>query len=89
MHGVSVLGEYGEDVAFAELEWQAADMDVGCVAVICVPGCVGWDAFLELELVQARDLPNGLHGCVVTVFHARSDCVVGRYQVVAAGCEWL
>jgi hypothetical protein len=54
-----------------------------------VPGCVGWDAFLELELVQARDLPNGLHGCVVTVFHARSDCVVGRYQVVAAGCEWL
>jgi hypothetical protein len=77
MHRISVLREDGEDVAFTKLEWQAADVDVGCVAVVCVPGCVGWNAFLELEVVQAGDLSDGLHGCVVLEFHARSVCVDG------------
>lgn len=49
MHRVSVLGEDGEDVAFREVEGQAADVDVGCVAVVGVPGGVWGDAFLEFE----------------------------------------
>jgi len=51
VHGVAVLREEGQDVTFAELEGEAADVDVGCVAVVGVPGGVGRDAFLELEVV--------------------------------------
>ena len=58
MHGVAVLREEGQDVTFAELEGEAADVDVGCVAVVGVPGGVGRDAFLELKVVEALDLAD-------------------------------
>jgi hypothetical protein len=51
VHWIAVLGEDGENVAFAELKWQAANVDIGCVAVVCVPGRVRRDAFLEFEIV--------------------------------------
>jgi hypothetical protein len=48
-----------------------------------VPGCVGWDAFLELELIEACDLPDGLHGCIVLVFDTRNNRVYERVTVAA------
>ena len=61
MHGVAVLGKDGEDVAFAQLEGQAADIDVGGVAVVGVPASIGWDAFFEFGIVEAGNLADGLH----------------------------
>lgn len=36
--GLAVLGEDGQDVAFGEVEGEAADVEVGRVAVVGVPG---------------------------------------------------
>lgn len=41
VHWFAVLREDGYDVAFGEVEGEPADVDVGCVAVIGVPGCFG------------------------------------------------
>ena len=41
MHWFAVLREDGYDVAFGEVEGEPADVDVGCVAVVGVPGCFG------------------------------------------------
>jgi len=38
---LAVLGEDSYDVAFGALEGEAADVDVGCVAVVSMPGG-GW-----------------------------------------------
>lgn len=50
-HGFAVLGEDCDDIAFGKVEWKAANVDVGCVAVIGVPGSVWRDYFLELLFV--------------------------------------
>jgi hypothetical protein len=39
VHGLAVLREYGEDVAFGEVEGETADVEPSCVAVVDVPGC--------------------------------------------------
>lgn len=39
--GLAELGEYGYHVAFGEFVGEAAEVDVGRVAVVDVPGCVG------------------------------------------------
>lgn len=36
-------------------------MDVGCVAVVGVPGCGGRDALLQFEGVKVVDLADGVH----------------------------
>jgi hypothetical protein len=38
MYGLPELGEYGDYVAFAEVVGEGADVDVGCVSVVGVPG---------------------------------------------------
>lgn len=51
MHGLAVLGEYGEDVTFREVEGEAAYVEPGCVAVVGVPGCgggAGWEVLVLL-----------------------------------------
>ena len=45
VHRFSELGADGHDVAFGEIIWEAADVDVGRVAVVCVPGCTWWSGF--------------------------------------------
>lgn len=39
MYRFPKLRENGDDVAFGELERKPTDVDVGCVAVVGVPGC--------------------------------------------------
>ena len=34
MHGLAVLREYGEDVAFREVEGETADVEPSCVAAM-------------------------------------------------------
>lgn len=40
VHGVAILAEDDQDVSLAQFKRQTTDVDVGCVAIICVPGCV-------------------------------------------------
>jgi hypothetical protein len=59
---LAILREDCDDVSFGEVEVEAADVDVGRVAVVGVPGCVGGDDFFELALVEALDLLDLVHG---------------------------
>lgn len=74
MHRVTILRKDDEDVAFAELERQAADVNVGCVTVVGMPRGIWRDAFLELEVVQSLDLANGLHVQQEVVAAVRERC---------------
>ena len=41
VHGFAVLREDGHHVAFGEIERKPADVEVGCVTVVGMPGCFG------------------------------------------------
>jgi hypothetical protein len=62
--GLAILREDCDDVSFGEVEVEAADVDVGRVAVVGVPGGVGGDDFFEFALVEALDLLDLVHGDV-------------------------
>lgn len=51
VHWIAVLREDSQHITFAELEWQSTNVNVGCVAVVGMPGGVGRDAFLKLQVV--------------------------------------
>lgn len=54
--GLAILGENGNDVSFGQVEVEAADIDVGRVAVVGMPGCVGRNDFFQLALIETLDL---------------------------------
>lgn len=61
MHWFAVLRKDGDDVAFAELVWQSADVDVGCVGVVCVPGRGVADPGFKFPLVEGGDGADAIH----------------------------
>ena len=56
------MREYGDDIAFGEVEGKPADVDVGGIAVIGVPGGFGRDAGFELAFVEVLDFADCVHG---------------------------
>lgn len=59
--GLAILGEDCDDVSFGQVEVEAADVDVGRVAVVGVPGCIRGDDLFQLALVEALDLFDLIH----------------------------
>ena len=56
------LRKYGDDIPFGEVKGKTADVDVGGVAVVGVPGGFGRDAGFELAFVEVLDFADCVHG---------------------------
>lgn len=69
------MGEDGDDVAFGEVKGETADVDVGCVVEVAVPGAPGGDIVFEFALVEGLDFPDGVHdgGCWDMASEARGN----------------
>lgn len=76
MHWIAILRKDGEHVALAELERQAADIDVGSISIVRMPGCVRGDALLQLDIIEAGHLTDGLHFRLLEV-----QCICAGYLV--------
>ena len=58
---VAILAEDGEKIALGEIEGEAADVDVGGVAVVGMPGGGGGDGDFEFAFVEGLGLADGVH----------------------------
>ena len=67
MNGLAELGEDCDDVAFAELVREAADVDIGGVVPVIMPRCGGW-LKRRLTLILDRDSEK----CVPPLRRARA-----------------
>jgi hypothetical protein len=58
MRGVPELRENGNDITFGDVKRQPADVDVGCVAVVGVPGGGGRDGIFKFEFIEGLSLAD-------------------------------
>jgi len=58
MGRIAVLAEDGDEIAFGQVEGEAADVDVGGVTVVGVPGGGGGDSGFEFALVEGLSLSD-------------------------------
>lgn len=48
-------------IAFGQIKRESANVDVGCVSVVGVPGGVGWRCSFEFSFVERLGCSNGVH----------------------------